>query len=151
MFTKTKTTKGKIETLKFLEAMEELGLMPELQGIIHRHRTTLYDLVTKDEGHRQKHISMARHEAMAMVKREHPKMSLQALGTLFNRDHATVAHALKKMLRLQARVAGVAGMVCGEAPHGARCDGYRSELDGTSSDRDPTGMGLEGLDRAACH
>ena len=55
------------------------------------HGLTVDDLVGKV---RTRHISAARFEAMARIRAER-KLSLPAIGRLFNRDHTTVLHALK--------------------------------------------------------
>lgn len=41
-------------------------------------------------------VVRARHEAMWIAKELHPHLSFPAIGRIFNRDHTTVLHALRK-------------------------------------------------------
>jgi len=45
---------------------------------------------------RKKKIVMARHEAIAAIRRIRPDLSLPAIGRFFNRDHTTILHAIRK-------------------------------------------------------
>lgn len=46
---------------------------------------------------RNRNIVFARHFAIWVVHNERPDLSLPTLGRIFNRDHTTILHALRKM------------------------------------------------------
>ncbi len=48
-------------------------------------------------------VSAARHEAMGLVY-QHTQMSLPGIGSLFNRDHTTVLHGMKRAGRTEKLV-----------------------------------------------
>ncbi|MBX3751922.1 MAG: hypothetical protein KF897_17725, partial [Opitutaceae bacterium] len=45
---------------------------------------------------RTRHVVEARFEAIRLVRAARPDLSLPAIGRLFNRDHTTILHALKR-------------------------------------------------------
>jgi chromosomal replication initiation ATPase DnaA len=50
-------------------------------------------------GRREKIIARARQDSMAAIKARFPNDTLPMIGRLFNRDHTTVLHALRKQRR----------------------------------------------------
>ncbi|WP_173931374.1 helix-turn-helix domain-containing protein [Chelativorans sp. Marseille-P2723] len=46
---------------------------------------------------RQRNIVLARHEAIALARKERPDLSLTQLGRQFDRDHTSILHALRRM------------------------------------------------------
>jgi len=69
---------------------ERLDLIAE---IAEQHDVSLADVIGPS---RFRHIINARFAAIRAVRQRYPEMSLPQLGRLFNRDHTTILHALRK-------------------------------------------------------
>ena len=61
--------------------------------IAERHEVSLADVLGPS---RFQHVVRARFAAIRAVRQRYPEMSLPQLGRLFNRDHTTILHALRK-------------------------------------------------------
>lgn len=62
-----------------------------------KHGVTAADIVGPS---RTRKIVAARHEAIGVVYTHCRQVSLPAIGRLFNRDHTTILHALRKLRRI---------------------------------------------------
>lgn len=77
-----------------------VGTIQPAQSII-RHVASLYGVSYGDiVGHRRnRKIVAARHAAVRAVADARPDMTLPGMGRVFNRDHTTLLHALRKTKR----------------------------------------------------
>jgi hypothetical protein len=65
-----------------------------------RHGLTIADIIGPV---RSRPIVAARHEAIALVWTHCRAISLPAVGRMFNRDHTSILHCLRKLRKLHAR------------------------------------------------
>lgn len=62
--------------------------------VADKHHVTLEEIIGPS---RSSKISEARHEAMALAYQNRPDLSTPMIARVFNRDHTTLLHAVKKM------------------------------------------------------
>lgn len=65
-----------------------------IAGVATRHNISYADMMGP---YRFAHFVVARHAAMAELKRAFPLMSTPHIGKIFKRDHSTVLYVLQKM------------------------------------------------------
>jgi hypothetical protein len=65
-----------------------------ISAIAESHNLTKADIIGHD---RRAHVVVARYEAISAVHKTFPNWSYPVLGMIFNRDHTTIMHALKKL------------------------------------------------------
>jgi chromosomal replication initiation ATPase DnaA len=68
-----------------------------LKLVALKHRLSLDDLLGP---RRQKCVVAARHEAVGLVYTHCRYISLPAIGRIFNRDHTTILHTLRKLRKI---------------------------------------------------
>ena len=74
-----------------------------IYNVATKHHLMIEDLT----GHsRRSHIVKARHTAMYEIRKQ-CELSLGSIGDLFNKDHTTVLHAIRKRARLVPKFKGV--------------------------------------------
>lgn len=67
--------------------------MAVIEEVADRHGVPVEEVMG---GRRDKRIAQARRASMAAIKARFPNDTLPMIGRLFNRDHTTVLHALRK-------------------------------------------------------
>lgn len=68
-----------------------------VETVAQRHGFTAHDLMSpQGKGSRLRPMAHARQEAMWVVMNAYPAMSRVRCGKLFNRDHTTVLHGVRK-------------------------------------------------------
>lgn len=88
------TRVGKILGLAGMEPSEEKQPVIDIIRVVAtKHGVSVTDIKSQT---RTLHIVEARHEAMALVYRLRPDLSLPAIGRIFNRDHTSILHAVRK-------------------------------------------------------
>lgn len=65
-----------------------------IKGVANKHGVTVTDLRSP---RRPAYLTDIRQEAMALVYQLRPDLSLPAIARLFNKDHTTVLHAVRKL------------------------------------------------------
>lgn len=86
---------GKILVWAAMEDSEDKAVPGDLiRAVAMKHALTVADIKGPS---RAMNIVDARQEAMAMVYKTRPDLSLPQIGRIFDRDHTTILHALRKL------------------------------------------------------
>lgn len=89
------TKAGRILGFAGMEGGEDKQPVVEIIRVVAvKHGISVQDIKSES---RSRHMVEARHEAMALVYKLRPDLSLPAIGRIFNRDHTSVLNAVRKM------------------------------------------------------